>query len=37
MSNLLEITPSAREALTKMIRAEKGAKTHVRVFVQGFG
>jgi hypothetical protein len=37
MSNLLDVSPGARDALTKMIRDEKGTKTHVRVFVQGFG
>ncbi len=37
MSDLLNVTPSAHDALAKMVQAEKGPKTHVRVFIQGFG
>lgn len=37
MSNLLDVSPGAKDALTKLIQAEKSGKTHVRVFIQGFG
>ena len=37
MAELLEVTQNARDTLSDLIDADKQHRTHVRVFVQGFG
>ncbi len=37
MTDLLDVTQNARHSLTDLIAADAQKRTHVRVFVQGFG
>lgn len=37
MANQLEIAPEARDALHDLLDKDERGRTHVRVFIQGFG
>jgi len=37
MADLLDVTQDAKKALLELIEKDERGRTHVRVFVEGFG